>query len=58
MTRQDYELIAALISKAREFHPGEQADQALDAVTWMLAGAFENQNPRFNVQLFTQKAGA
>ena len=58
MTRQDYELIANLIKKAREFHPGQEADEALDAVTHMLAGAFEVQNPRFNVQLFTQKAGA
>lgn len=58
MTRQDYELIASIISTAREFHTEIEAGLALDAVTNMLAGAFQYKNPNFKIDLFTQKAGA
>jgi hypothetical protein len=57
MTKQDYEIIAKLIVTAREFHPNQEANDALDAVANMLAGAFSVSNERFNVELFRQKAG-
>lgn len=57
LTRKNYDIIAALIVKAREFHPEPEASDALDALTNMLAGAFSVDNPNFSVEKFQSAAG-
>lgn len=57
LTRQNYNIIAALIVQAREFHPSREAEDALDSLTNMLAGAFSVDNPNFSVEKFRYAAG-
>jgi hypothetical protein len=57
LTSKNYNVIAALIVKAREFHPEPQAIDALEALTNMLSGAFSVDNPNFNIERFRKAAG-
>lgn len=54
MSRTHYEVIASLIVKAKEFHP--ESTEGIEALTMMLAGAFGQDNPRFNIGLFLTKS--
>ena len=58
MSRADYEVIAALIVKTREFHESPEVTEALHSLTFMLTGAFATANPNFKPELFIAKAGA
>ena len=57
LTAKNYNIIAALIVKAREFHPEPEANDALNALTNMLAGAFSVGNPNFQIERFRKAAG-
>lgn len=54
MSKMDYEVIAALIVKAKEFHP--DATEGLESLTMMLTGAFGASNKRFRSDLFLTAA--
>lgn len=54
MSKMDYEVIAALIVKAKEFHP--DATEGLESLTMMLVGAFGASNSRFRPDFFLKAA--
>ena len=54
MSKIDYEVIAALIVKAKEYHP--DATKGLESLTMMLVGAFGASNSRFRPDLFLTEA--
>lgn len=54
MSKMQYEVIAALIVKAKEFHP--EATEGLESLTMMLTGAFGTDNSRFRSDLFLTAA--
>lgn len=58
MTRKHYEVIAQLISTARDHHPSIEAGEALDSLTYMLCGAFGTDNSQFKPEKFQIAAGA
>jgi len=53
MTRKDYELIAEILRNADEVADKE----TLTALVEMFADAFEDNNPRFNPEIFFRKSG-
>lgn len=57
MTRTNYVVIAAILNKARELHPTQEATEAIEAVTNMLSGAFITDNPNFDMNKFRLAAG-
>lgn len=57
LTKTNYNVIAALILQAREFHPEPEAIEALESLTNMLSGAFSVDNPNFQIERFRQAAG-
>ncbi len=58
MTRQNYQAIANLIVTARDTHQTPEADEALNALTYMLSGYFGADNPQFKPEKFQLAAGA
>ena len=54
MSKLQYEVIAALIVKAKEYHP--EATEGLDELTMMLTGAFGTSNSKFRPDLFLTAA--
>lgn len=54
-TKKDYEVIAQIITIAREQYPN--SSDVLDAVSNMLAGAFSVSNPRFDMEIWRVKSG-
>ena len=54
MTRKHYAVIAGLIAIAKEHHP--ESSEGLDAVTMMMVGAFQQDNPNFRQDLFLTAA--
>ena len=57
MTRQNYQAIANLITIARNNHQTPEADEALNAITYMLSGYFGADNPQFKPETFQLAAG-
>ncbi|MBM4075814.1 MAG: hypothetical protein FJ267_09245 [Planctomycetes bacterium] len=51
-TRQHYQALAAVIKKARQHHPGGNADSALDMIAGELAQLFARDNPNFRADQF------
>jgi hypothetical protein len=54
MTKTNYQVIANLIVKAKEFHP--ESTEGLETLTMMLTGAFQVDNPLFRMDLFLTAA--
>ena len=54
MTKTNYQVIASLIVIAKEHHP--EATEGLEALAMMLSGAFQQDNPRFRIDLFLTAA--
>ena len=58
MTRKHYEVIAQLISTARDHHTSIEAGEALDSLTYMLSGAVGTDHPLCSPDKFQIAAGA